>query len=110
MSKRPTRIASSPRLPSRVRLAALLAWASAATALSGCFTDGPVGFVPGGAFSAELERGPEPDWRFATDVDSVDIQIHAARVRTVRTGIVVHEGTPYLPVTWSPLKRWPAVV
>ena len=74
------------------------------------WSDGPVGFVPGGPFSGEPERGPEPDWSFATEVDSVDIQVYAARPRTVRTGIIVHEGVPYLPVTWAPLKRWPAVV
>ncbi|MDJ0788561.1 MAG: hypothetical protein QNK05_17275 [Myxococcota bacterium] len=78
--------------------------------LTGCITDGPAGPIPGGTFSGELETGPEPDWSFATDLDSVDIQIFSSRPRTVRTGIVVHEGVPYLPVTWSPLKRWQWVV
>ncbi len=78
--------------------------------LAGCFTDGPVGFVPGGAFDGPLETGPEPDWSFAADLDSVDVQIEASPPRTVRTGIVVWEGLPYLPVTYAPFKRWDAVV
>ena len=83
---------------------------AAALLAAGCFGDGPVGFVPGGAFSGELERGAEPDWSFAAPLDTVDVQIDSSPVRTVRTGIVVHEGIPYLPVTFAPLKRWPAVL
>ncbi len=75
-----------------------------------CSTDGPVGPVPGGPFSLTPETGPEPDWSFATDLDSVDIQIASDPPRTVRTGIIVEGGVPYLPVTWSPLKRWQDVV
>ncbi len=76
----------------------------------GCWTDGPVGFVPGGAFEGALETGPEPDWSFAVDLDSVDVQIDSSPPRTVRTGIVVLDGVPHLPVTYAFLKRWDAVV
>ena len=77
---------------------------------AGCWTDGPVGFVPGGAFGDELETGPEPDWSFAVDLDSVGVQIDSSPPRTVRTGIVVLDGVPHLPVTYAFLKRWDAVV
>jgi hypothetical protein len=77
---------------------------------SACRGNGPLGFVPGGLFEGELERGPDPDWSFAAGLDSVDVQIGGSRPRTVRTGLVVLDGVPHLPVTWAPLKRWPAVV
>jgi len=73
-------------------------------------TGGPVGFFPGGAFSGEVERGPEPDWSFAAPLDTVAVQVNSSPPRTVRTGIVVYEGVPYLPVTYSFLKRWWSVV
>jgi len=75
-----------------------------------CWSDGPVGFVPGGAFEAAPETGPEPDWSFAEDLDSVDVEIASSPPRTVRTGIVVVDGVPYLPVTYAFLKRWDEVV
>ncbi len=77
---------------------------------AGCWSNGPVGFVPGGAFEGEREIGPEPDWSFAVDLDSVDVQIDSSPPRTVRTGIVVLDGVPHLPVTYAFLKRWDAVV
>lgn len=76
---------------------------------SGGCANGPAGFIPGGAFSAEIEPLPG-DWTFARDLDSVDVQIDSDPPRTVRTGIVVYDNVPYLPVTWAPLKRWPDVV
>ncbi len=77
---------------------------------AGCLFDGPLGFVPGGAFEAELEAGDEPEWSFAVDLDSVDVQIDSSPPRTLRTGIVVLDGIPHLPVTYAFLKRWGAVV
>jgi hypothetical protein len=73
-------------------------------------TDGPLAWFPGGPFSEEIERGPEPDWSFAAALDTVEVQIGSSPPRSVRTGIVVFEGVPYLPVTLSFLKRWQHVV
>ncbi len=78
--------------------------------VAGCVSDGPMGFVPGGAFDGEPEAGSEPDWSFAVDLDSVDVEIASSPPRTVRTGIVVLDGVPHLPVTYAFLKRWDAVV
>ena len=76
-----------------------------------CASEGPLGFIPGGPFSGILEESkPGMDWSFATDVDSVDVQVGGPQGRTVRTGFIIYEGKPYLPVTWSPLKRWPETV
>ena len=39
-------------------------------------------------------------------LDTVDVQLGSAPPRSVRTGIVIFEGVPYLPVTFAFLKRW----
>jgi hypothetical protein len=101
---------TAPRRTARIEVLWAGAFLLAALLAVSCGTDGPVGFVPGGPFSGVPEQGPEPDWSFATELDSVDIQVFGDEPRTVRTGIVVLEGVPHLPVTWSPLKRWPDVV
>ena len=72
--------------------------------------DGPLAWFPGGPFSGEIERGLEPDWSSAAPLDTVDVQVDSTPPRSVRTGIVVFEGVPYLPVTFAPLKRWQHVV
>jgi hypothetical protein len=82
----------------------------AATLGSGCRGDGPLGFVPGGRFEGTVEPDADFDWSRAAAIDSVDVEIGGTRPRTVRTGLVVVDGVPHLPVTWAPLKRWPTVV
>ena len=78
---------------------------------SACLGGGPAGPIPGSGFRGEAETATARlDWTAVADLDSVDIQIGGDAPRTVRTGFVVYEGRPYLPVTWAPLKRWPEVV
>jgi hypothetical protein len=72
--------------------------------------DGPVEMIPGGPLSGEVERGPEPDWGFAESLDTVELQVSSSPPRSILTGIVVHGGVPYVPVTLAPLKRWPSVI
>jgi hypothetical protein len=84
-----------------------------AAIVGGRFSDGPLEVipgVPGGPLSGEAERGPDPDWSFAQDVDPIEIQIASSPPRSIFTGVVVHEGQLYVPVTLAPLKRWPDVV
>jgi hypothetical protein len=79
----------------------------------GRFSDGPLRVIPGipgGPFSGEAERGLDPDWSFARDVDPIEIQIASSPPRSIFTGVVVYEGALYVPVTLAPLKRWPEVV
>jgi len=90
-------------------IAALTALLAGALIL-GRSADGPVAWFPGGPFSGEIERGPEPDWSFAAALDTVEVEIGSTPPRSVRTGIVVFEGVPYLPVTLSFLKRWQHVI
>jgi hypothetical protein len=78
--------------------------------VGGHFSDGPLEMIPGGRLSGEVLRGPDPDWSFARDLDTIELQIGSSPPRSVLTGVVVYDGALYVPVTLSPLKRWPAVV
>jgi hypothetical protein len=78
--------------------------------VGGHFSDGPLEMIPGGRLSGEVLRDPDPDWSFARDLDTIELQIGSSPPRSLLTGVVVYEGALYLPVTLSPLKRWPAVV
>jgi hypothetical protein len=89
---------------------AVFAVGHAAMLLVARHSDGPIAWLPGGSFSGEIERGPEPDWSFAAPLDTVEVQLGSDPPRTVLTGILVFEGVPYLPVTFAPLKRWQHVV
>lgn len=81
--------------------------------VGGHFSDGPLRIlpgIPGGALSGEVVRDPDPDWSFARDVDPIELQISSSPPRSIFTGVVVYQGALYVPVTLSPLKRWPDVV
>lgn len=77
------------------------------------FSDGPIAIVAGGPFrSGELHQGPEPDWSFVRDLDTVEFQLlDPPRSRT--TWILLHEGRIYIPsgymtTAWGKLwKQWP---
>lgn len=77
------------------------------------FSDGPLAMIAGGPFtSGELHSGPEPDWQFVRDVDTVEFQLlQPARSRT--TWIVEHDGRVFIPcgymdTAWGRLwKQWP---
>lgn len=92
---------------------ALGALACLAAVVMGHFSDGPLEIipgVPGGRLSGEVERDPDPDWSFARDLDTIELQISSSPPRSIFTGVVVYAGSLYVPVTLSPLKRWPGVV
>jgi hypothetical protein len=78
--------------------------------VGGRFSDGPLAMIPGGPLLGEVERGPDPDWSFARDLDTIELQINSSPPRSVLTGVVVYQGALYVPVTLAPLKRWPEVV
>lgn len=82
-------------------------------AIAGRFSDGPLELlpgVPGGPLSGEVIRDPDPDWSFAREIDPIELQISSSPPRSIFTGVVVYRGSLYVPVTLSPLKRWPEVV
>ena len=68
--------------------------------------DGPVGPFPGGPLQGELWQGTEPDWGFAEEVDTIEVQVNPRAPRSGRTGVIVHEGKLYVPTTFERIKRW----
>ena len=81
--------------------------------LGACFADGPIGIVAGGPFrSGEPHTGPEPDWSFAKDVSTVELQLLDPR-RSRTTWIAEVDGRAFIPcgymTTWwgRIWKQWP---
>lgn len=77
------------------------------------FADGPLGIIAGGPFTSGTPyTGPEPDWAFLKDTETVEFQsIEPPRART--TWIAVHDGRVFIPcgymtTTWGRIwKQWP---
>ena len=81
-------------------------------AASACFTDGPVGMFPGGAFADESQPCPVgTQWRaFAGELES-ELEVRPKRPRSVTTWNLVHEDAFYVPADFiTPLKFWPEQV
>lgn len=84
-----------------------------ALALLARSSDGPIGIVAGGPFtSGVLHPGPEPDWSFVRDLETVEFQlVDPPRSRT--TWILEHRGRIFIPSgymdsRWGRLwKQWP---
>lgn len=78
------------------------------------YTDGASPAFGGGALvSGELVTGPEPDWSFARDLPTIELQLlNPPRSRVI--WIVEHEGKPYVVSGYMSStigrlwKRWPA--
>lgn len=88
--------------------------AIAAAALSARFGDGPsVVFEGGPLVAGELVRGAEPDWAFARNVGTIDLQL-LDPPRSRRIWIAEHEGKIYVVSGYMGnmigrlWKRWPA--
>lgn len=83
------------------------------TSLAARMSDGPVAIFAGGPLtSGELVEGPDPDWGFAREVPTVELQLlEPPRSRT--TWILVDDGKLYIPCGYmnSTLgriwKKWP---
>jgi hypothetical protein len=61
------------------------------------FSDGPIGLFLGGPFrSGELVTGPEPDWAFAAELATVELQL-VTPPRSRTTHVLVHRGQLYIP-------------
>jgi len=77
------------------------------------FSDGPIAIFAGGPLeSGELATGPEPDWSFARDIDTVELQL-VTPPRSRTTWILEHEGKIYVPCGYMNTsfgrlwKKWP---
>ena len=72
------------------------------------FHDGPLGLAPGGPLVAgEVVVAPVGDWAFATDIDTIELQLDGeSSSRT--TWILVSDGRAFIPASLSfpPGKRW----
>ena len=72
------------------------------------FHDGPLGLAPGGPLVAgEIVATPVGDWGFATDVETIELQLDGeSSSRTV--WVLVSDGRAYIPASLSfpPGKRW----
>lgn len=91
----------------------IVAVAAGGVLVAARFSDGPLAMIAGGPFtSGEPYSGPEPDWQFVRDVETVEFQLlQPARSRT--TWIVEHDGRVFIPcgymdTAWGRLwKQWP---
>lgn len=94
-------------------LVALVVIAIGAVLVGARFHDGPLGIIAGGPFvKGEPVTGPEPDWTFAHDINTVEFQLLSpARSRT--TWILEHDGKIYIPCGYMQStvgrlwKHWP---
>ncbi len=77
-------------------------------ALGARFNDGPVGPFPGGPLQAGLlEEEPVADWSFATDEETIELQL-LSQERSRTTWILVRDGAALIPcnVDFPPVKSW----
>jgi hypothetical protein len=94
-------------------LVVVLAVAVGAVFVAARFHDGPIGMIAGGSLKhGELVTGPEPNWAFVRDVQTVEFQLLSpARSRT--TWILEVEGKSYIPSAYMTStvgglwKQWP---
>jgi len=94
-------------------LVAVVVIAIGAVLVGARFHDGPLGVIAGGPFvKGEPVTGPEPDWTFAHDINTVEFQLLSpARSRT--TWILEHDGKIYIPCGYMQStvgrlwKHWP---
>ncbi len=78
------------------------------------FADGPNRVFSGGALvSGELYRGPEPDWSFVNDVQTIELQllepVQSRRIWTASADGKIYVWSGYMNSMAGKLwKRWPA--
>jgi len=72
------------------------------------FHDGPIGLIPGGPLvDGELVARPVSDWDFATDVETIELQLDGDETSRT-TWILVDNGRAYIPCSlgFPPGKNW----
>lgn len=86
----------------------VLAAAIAALFLGARLHDGPLAIIPGGPLaSGEWAEAPITDWRFATDLGEIEMQLESQSVSRT-TWILVRDGRAFVPCSLSfpPGKSW----
>lgn len=72
------------------------------------FHDGPLAIIPGGPLRAgQWVEAPVSDWRFATDLDVVELQLESQSTSRT-TWILVRDGIAFIPCSlgFPPGKDW----
>lgn len=88
--------------------AAALVVATCLVAVAARWADGPLGPFPGGPLVAgELVREPAPDWSFAKDLASIELEVSRARPRSRTVWLAVVDGVLYVPCGLPSTKTWP---
>jgi hypothetical protein len=99
-----------------LRLLRVLAWLlfglagiAAVTALFARVTDGPIGPFPGGPLAAgELVTGPDPDWSFAAEIPSIELQVNPAHPLSRTVWVLVDQNELFVPAALASRKSWPS--
>src|SRR5882672_10026527 len=73
----------------------------------GYLFDGPLGPIPGGAFTGPVDSNPRPDWSNLEEV--IELEIRPARPWSLSIWNVVVAGELYVPSASGARRRWPAV-
>jgi len=86
-----------------------LAGLAAVTALAARVMDGPSGPFPGGPLAAgDLVTGPDPDWSFAAEIPSIEIEVNAANPLSRTVWLLVDQGDLFVPAGLASRKTWPS--
>ena len=73
----------------------------------GYLFDGPLGPIPGGAFSGAVNPDPHPDWSHVERV--IELEIRPAKPWSLSIWAVVVDGELYSPSAFGAHRRWPTV-
>ena len=88
-------------------VAALVA-SACLVAVAARFPDGPIGPFPGGPLVAgEIARDPAPDWSFARDMVSIELEVNTESPRSRTVWLAVVDGVLYVPCGFPETKTWP---
>ncbi len=86
-----------------------LAGAAAITALVARLSDGPIGPFPGGPLLAgELMGGPEPDFSFAAELPSLELEVGPTQPLSRTRWLLVDQGELFVPAGFASRKTWPS--
>jgi Uncharacterized protein conserved in bacteria (DUF2255) len=73
----------------------------------GYLFDGPLGPIPGGAFSGPVNPDPKPDWSHVEKV--IELEIRPSKPWSLSIWAVVVDGELYSPSAFGARRRWDSV-
>jgi hypothetical protein len=76
----------------------------------GYLFDGPLGPIPGGAFSGPVNSTEKPDWSKMKLEKELELEIRPSRPWSLHIWGVVVDGELYSPSAFGARRRWPKVV